>query len=244
MATRTAPGIYHRAELYDVIYRGRGKDYQGDVRELVELVRARNERASSLLDVACGTGGHLRHFAKEFERVAGVDLAQDMVDTARRNLPGIPVHQGDMCRFDLGERFDVITCMFSSIGYLGDVSELDSALRCLAAHLNPGGVLIIEPWWFPERAVGGHVVSNLVSEGDYTVSRVSHAVLTDKAHEMQVHYIVATPEQGIEHFTDTHVLSLFTREQYESAFTKAGCAVEYLTEGRPGPGLFIGTKAS
>nr|WP_232328208.1 class I SAM-dependent methyltransferase [Kibdelosporangium sp. MJ126-NF4]CEL18580.1 N, N-dimethyltransferase [Kibdelosporangium sp. MJ126-NF4]CTQ98064.1 N, N-dimethyltransferase [Kibdelosporangium sp. MJ126-NF4] len=243
MATRTPPGIYHRAELYDVIYRGRGKDYHGDARELVKIVKEHNDTASSLLDVACGTGKHLRHFAEEFEHVAGIDLAEDMVRIAARALPGVPVHHGDMADFDLGTRFDAITCMFSSIGYLPGVSELDSALRSFARHLNPGGVVVVEPWWFPEKAISGHVVSDLVTEGDHTVSRISHAVLADNAHRMEVHYVVATAGQGIEHFTDTHVLALFTRAQYEHAFTSAGLAVEYLTWDKPGPGLFVGTKA-
>ncbi|MBE1469426.1 class I SAM-dependent methyltransferase [Kibdelosporangium phytohabitans] len=243
MATRTPPGIYHRAELYDVIYRGRGKDYQGDARDLVKLVKERNDTATSLLDVACGTGKHLRYFAEEFDRVAGVDLAEDMVRIAGDSLPGIPVYQADMSDFDLGSRFDAITCMFSSIGYLPGVSELDSALRSFSRHLNPGGIVVIEPWWFPERAISGHVVSDLVTEGDCTVSRISHAVLAGNAHRMDVHYVVARTGQGIEHFTDTHVLALFTREQYENAFVMAGLSVEYMTWDKPGPGLFVGSKA-
>ena len=52
----------------------------------------------------------------------------------------------DMTSFDLGRRFDVVTCLFSSIGYVGTAERLDQAIATMAAHLEPGGTLIVEPW--------------------------------------------------------------------------------------------------
>ena len=54
-----------------------------------------------------------------------------------------------MTAFDLGCRFDVVTCLFSSIGYVGTVERLDQAIATMAAHLEPGGTLIVEPWLSP-----------------------------------------------------------------------------------------------
>ncbi|GLW09410.1 methyltransferase type 11 [Microtetraspora sp. NBRC 13810] len=244
MSKRELSGIYHRADLYDAIYRGRGKDYQADSMAIAKHISERNASAASLLDVACGTGSHLRHFAGLFAHVEGVDLAPDMVRLARENLPGVPVHEGDMSGFSLDGTFDAITCLFSSVGYLGDVARLDATLRCFAEHLNPGGVIVLEPWYFPDNATSGSVVGDLVTVGERTISRVSHAVRREGAHHMEVHYLVADRESGIQHFSDTHILSLFDRRQYESAFEKAGCAVEFLAPGESGsgPGLFVGTK--
>lgn len=240
--TNGLAGIYRRAELYETIYRGRGKDYAADSARVTALVREHHPSAASLLDVACGTGSHLRYFAKEFDHVEGVDLAADMVRLARRNLPGVPVHQGDMRDFRLDRTFDAITCMFSSIGYLRDADELTAALECFGRHLAPGGVIVLEPWWFPERALARHVVGDVVTVDGRTVSRVSHAVRRGAAHHMEVHYLVADPDAGIQHFTDTHVLALFEREQYEAAFARAGCRAEYLGPEETSPGLFVGVR--
>jgi ubiquinone/menaquinone biosynthesis C-methylase UbiE len=46
------------AHLYDLIYSF--KDYGEEAQDLVSLIRERNPKAGSLLDVACGTGEHLR----------------------------------------------------------------------------------------------------------------------------------------------------------------------------------------
>ncbi|GAA0930145.1 class I SAM-dependent methyltransferase [Nonomuraea longicatena] len=242
---RELSGIYHHADLYAAIYRGRGKDYESDAAAIAKHVLDRNPRAASLLDVACGTGSHLRHFARAFAHVEGIDLAPDMVRLARLELPGIAVHTGDMREFALGRTFDAVTCLFSSVGYLEDAGQLDAALGCLARHLDPGGVLVLEPWYFPENATSGSVVGDLVTVEGRTISRVSHSVRENGAHRMRVHYLVADQESGVRHLSDTHVLSLWERERYESAFERAGCAVEYLPPGEPGtsgPGLFVGVR--
>ena len=49
-----------RPPLYDAIYQGIGKDYAAESAEITALIRARRPDAVTLLDVACGTGGHLR----------------------------------------------------------------------------------------------------------------------------------------------------------------------------------------
>ncbi|WP_119728823.1 class I SAM-dependent DNA methyltransferase [Thermomonospora amylolytica] len=238
------PPIYRHAEVYDAFYEGRGRAYEDDSRMLVDCIRERNPAAATLLDVACGTGRNLRCFAEAFEHVEGVDLADDMLRIARGRLPGVPLHRGDMKDFRLGRRFDAITCLFSSIGYLGDAGQLNAALRCFGRHLNPGGVIVVEPWYSPENALSGQVLGDVVTVDGQTISRLSHAVVEGRAHRMTVHYLVADSESGIRHFTDLHVLSLFTRQEYETAFAEAGVAsVEFLETGRGRPGLLVGVKS-
>ncbi|MDA2813262.1 class I SAM-dependent methyltransferase [Nocardiopsis sp. RSe5-2] len=231
-------GIYRWAELYEDVYSGRGKDYAADAERVAAIITERRPGAVSLLDAACGTGAHLRHLADRFDTVEGVDLAEDMLRVARERLPGTALHTGDMRDFRLGRRFDAVTCMFSSIGYTGGAEGVRATLASFARHLEPGGVIVLEPWYFPETALDRHVVADTFTVGARTVSRVSRAVLEDGAHRMEVHYIVADRENGIRHFTDEHVLAVVAREEYERAFEEAGCAVEYLPG--DGPGLFVG----
>ncbi|WP_018657700.1 class I SAM-dependent methyltransferase [Actinomadura flavalba] len=235
--------IYSRAEIYDAVYRGRGRDYRADSARLTALVRERNPAASSLLDVACGTGANLAHFAADFPDVAGVDLAPDMLRVARERLPGALLHEGDMRSFELGRRFDAVTCLFSSIGYVDDLAQLTAALERCVAHLNPGGVMLIEPWHFTENALSGHVTGDTVAVDGRTISRMSHTVREGDGHRMTVHYLVADAASGIDHFTDLHMLALFSRAEYERAFTDAGAArLEFLDTGPGRPGLFVAVR--
>ena len=78
--------------------------------------------ARSLLDVACGTGKHLEHLQHHY-RVAGVDISPAMLDVARRRLPGVPLHVGDMVDFELGRTFDVVTCL-ESLEFTSDPKQI------------------------------------------------------------------------------------------------------------------------
>lgn len=243
LSTDVAP--YERADVYHDFYHGRGKGYRAEAEALVELARKHTPQATTLLDVACGTGSHLAELAASFREVVGVDLSADMLAVAARDDPGRELHQGDMRTFSLDRRFDVVTCMFSSTGYLADQAELDRAISNLAGHLTPGGTLIVEPWWFPEAFRPGWVAADLVRTGDRRISRMSHTVAADlpdrSASRMTIHYTVGSPESGIEHFTEVHVMTLFDRDAYEQAFHRAGLNCSYLTHELFPPGLFVGT---
>ncbi|WP_116041256.1 class I SAM-dependent DNA methyltransferase [Amycolatopsis palatopharyngis] len=234
--------IYERADIYHDFYQGRGKDYRAEATLILELIRDRNPVADSLLDVACGTGAHLRELAGPFETVVGTDLSPKMLEVAMRNTPEIPLHQGDMRDFRFDRRFDAVTCMFSSVGYLATADDLDKAVRNFADHVNPGGVVIVEPWWFPDNFVSGWVGADIVNVDGRTISRLSYSVRKGNASHMEVHYTVAVPETGIEHFTDIHVMTLFDRDSYEAAFRKAELTVEYVKHEQAAPGMFVGYK--
>ncbi len=228
------------ADIYDRIHAHRGKDYAGEARLIAELVRARNPDAASVLDVAAGTGSHLRYLSVEFPDAAGLEQSPEMIAVAKRRIPGVTVHQGDMREFDLGRTFDVITLMFSSIGYVRDYPDLERTLIVLGRHLGPGGVLVIEPWVFPDTFTPDYLSTDLVRDEYGAVTRFSHSVREGDATVMSVQYLIATPEHGIRHLTDRHRLALFTREQYLAAFEAAGCPAELLEPF--GRGLFVGVK--
>src|ERR687895_895894 len=110
------------AELYDAIYSD--KDYAGEARQLHDVIQHLGRSGGrALLDVACGTGVHLSHLRAWYD-VEGVELNQAMLAIARRRLPGVSLHQGDMAEFRLPRRFDAITCLFSAIGYVRTVERL------------------------------------------------------------------------------------------------------------------------
>ncbi|WP_329621500.1 class I SAM-dependent methyltransferase [Streptomyces sp. NBC_01255] len=231
------------ADVYDLFYLGRGKDYAAEASDIADLVRSRTPEASSLLDVACGTGTHLEHFTKEFADTAGLELSEDMLTHARTRLPDATLHQGDMRDFRLGRRFSAVVSMFSSVGYLRTTGELDAAVASFAQHLEPGGVVVVEPWWFPETFADGWVSADVVRRDGRTVARVSHSVREGNATRMEVHFTVADPGRGVRHFSDVHLITLFQQAEYEAAFTAAGLRVEYVEGGPSGRGLFVGVPA-
>ncbi|PRX51449.1 dTDP-3-amino-3,6-dideoxy-alpha-D-glucopyranose N,N-dimethyltransferase/dTDP-3-amino-3,4,6-trideoxy-alpha-D-glucopyranose N,N-dimethyltransferase [Prauserella shujinwangii] len=218
-------------EVYDLVMRNRGRDYAGEARAILGLVDERNPGAASLLDVACGTGLHLRELAAPFAEVHGLDVSEDMLALAKRRIEGLRCHQADMRRVRLPVRFDVIVCMFA-IPHLRSGPELDATVAGLAAQLAPGGLLIIEPWYRPEQFVPGYVARDVVEVDGHTVVRLSHSRWLDRRANrirMVVHHALADADHGIRHATDEVDLTLFTDEQYRHAFAAAGCTAERFT---------------
>jgi len=229
------------AEVYDLIYRGRGKDFRAEAADLAELIRARKPDATSLLDVACGTGEHLRFLREHFAEVAGVELSPAMRAVATAKLPGVPVTGGDMRDFALGRTFDAVTCMFSSVAYMPTVADLRAAIARMAQHLAAGGVLVLEPWFFPEQFADGHVAGHVVRDAGRTVSRVSRSVRVDGVTRMESQYLVAD-DRGIEHFAQVEMITLFDESDYLQAVELAGCAAEFVADRLSDRGLVVGTK--
>ena len=74
------------AHVYDLIYAAEGKDYLAESTEVRDQIAERSPDVTSLLDVACGTGGHLRYLRDWFE-VTGLDVDPAMLTQARSVLP-------------------------------------------------------------------------------------------------------------------------------------------------------------
>ncbi|MFC8870966.1 class I SAM-dependent DNA methyltransferase [Streptomyces sp. NPDC057148] len=230
------------AKIYYAQHTARGKDYAAEAELVVEQIRRRLPGAARLLDVACGTGGHLGPFTGLIGHAEGIDLSEPMLEIARTDLPGIPLHTGDMRSFDLGSTFDAVTCLFASIGYVGSLDELGQALACFARHVVPGGVVAVEPWWFPETYVDRWVSSDVIEVDGDTIARLAHTVRDGDASRMSVHYLIASRDAGVRHVSEEHRAMLFTREQYEAAFRLAGLRPEYLPGVLSGRGLFVGVR--
>lgn len=229
------------AKFYNAIYESMGKDYVAEAQQVHNIIQ-QHKRASgnTLLEVACGTGLHASVLQKYYQ-VEGLDLDAEMLAVASQNYPGIPFHQGDMAEFELGKQFDVVTCLFSSIGYVRTKERMHQAVQTMSDHLLPGGVIILEPWFTPDQWKPGRVSALFVDQPDLKISRMNISEVDGNLSFLVFHYTVGTP-QGIDYFTERHELGLFTHEEYLEAFYKAQLEVIHDPEGLDGRGLYIGLK--
>ena len=229
------------ADLYDSIYFHTGKDYDGEARALRGIIRKHNPGARTLLDVGCGTGQHLARFRQHYG-VEGADLDPGMLRHARARLgEDVPLHVADMVELDLGKRFDVVTCLFSAIGYVRTAPRLRRAVKALASHLEPGGLLIVEPWFHPEtwRADRPGVYASWVDEPELKVARFGVNRRRGRLTTLNHRFRVATPG-GFQTLREKLVLGLFADAEYRRAFELAGLRVEHDPKGIAGRGTYVG----
>jgi SAM-dependent methyltransferase len=230
------------AQYYDTIYLSM-KDYGAEADTLTAFIHQyRRSTGNRLLDVACGTGLHLSYLKQHFQ-VEGLDLDEQLLTIARQRNPDIPLHHADMTDFALGRTFDIVTCLFSAIGYVKTLENLSRAIQCMAQHLSAGGVLMIEPWFTPETWRPGTVHARFIDEPDLKITRMNTSDVNGRLSIMDMHYLVGTPE-GIHHYVERHELGLFTTEEIIHTLTACGLEVTYDAAGLTGRGLFIGQQVS
>jgi SAM-dependent methyltransferase len=132
------------AEYYDLLY-STFKDYAAEADRIAALARQAMPGCRTVLDVACGTGEHARLLARQGFEVDGLDLSPAFLRIARARHPAGRFFEADMSGFRLPGRYDVVLCLFSSIGYLTTIDRVTAALVCFRDHLSPGGVVVGSP---------------------------------------------------------------------------------------------------
>ena len=230
------------AAIYDLLYTGTGiKDFAAEASELHALIQEAAQGAKTLLDVACGTGALLAEMRRWYS-VEGVDISADMLAVAKRRLPDVTFTQADMRALDVGRTFDAVTCLFSSIGYITEPSELKPAIARLAAQVAPAGVLIVDGWLRPEVWEDGHRPhAEEASDANMTVVRLAFSRRDSDITEMDMHHLVAT-EKGIEHFSEEHRLRLVPTDEYVAAFEAAGLTTRVVPDYMPGRDRVVGVR--
>lgn len=108
-----------------------------------------------VLEVSCGTGANFSLLQEQIGptgRLVGIDYTPAMLDQAerlirRQNWQNVELVQADAATLDLGEQFDaVLWSLAASV-----VPGWQAALERAAAHVKPGGQLVVADARFSER---------------------------------------------------------------------------------------------
>ena len=229
------------AKYYDLIYHW--KDYGKEANSIKDLIKKyKKSDGNKLLDVGCGTGKHLEYFKDEFSLV-GIDINNEMVEVAKTKFKDVILEQGNMINFNLKTEFDVILCLFSSIGYVKTYSNLEKTITNFTNHLKKGGVLIIEPWFTKSNYWVGAPGMTTYDGEDVKIARLNTTKIEGDLSIMEMHYLIAEKDKDVIHFADTHELGLFETDKTLDFMEKAGLKAEFLKDGlMKDRGLFIGVK--
>lgn len=227
------------ADLYDSIYEF--KDYAAEARQIRQLIERERPGAKTILDVGCGTAEHARFLSTVFE-VDGIDIEPKFVEIARSKNPRGNFTVADMRTFDLGKRYDVVQCLFSSIGYILVPEDTVAALKRFHGHLAPGGVVLIEPWYSPDAYEPGLPFMKVVDKPNLKVCRINVSERDGDVSILHFHYLIAT-ENGVRRTEEVHRLALVTKEQMTEYLEAAGLRSAFDPVGLSDRGLFVAHPA-
>ncbi len=224
------------AKWYDALYSF--KDYQQESDTIVSLLRREHPRADSILNVACGTAEHDKYLSKMYS-VDGIDINSEFIEVASKKNPDGQYFCADMTNFKLTKTYDIILCLFSSIGYVKTIDNVIKTFRCFKRHLNEDGIIVIEPWfvpaaWNPDGRV--HMLTGETTDGK--ICRMNISEQEGSLSILNFHYLVGT-SNGVEYFTELHELGLFSVEEMKETFKVVELSVNYDKDGLTDRGLYI-----
>jgi len=229
------------AKYYDRVYSFR--DYLDEaVRTQNLIIKYLETRGNTLLDIACGTGLHLKHLKDDFS-CTGVDISKSMLKIARKNAKGVTFKEADMKTLRLGKQFDVIVCLLSSIGYVKTAASLEKTIRNFSKHLKKGGLALIEPSHAKSFYVSGEPRITTYDGKDAKIARVNVTKIRQATAVLNMHILIAERGKDAKYFVDRHELGLFGINNTLRIMKAAGLKSKYLKNGlMPGRELFVGIK--
>ena len=115
-------------------------DYRAQSQCVMRLQQVFGNGGRRHLDLACGTGPHVRHFLDAGYLSSGLDLNQPMLDRAAVRCPQAHFSCQDMCSF-VCEQQDLLTCFLYSLHYTGSIARLQACIASAHAALSAGGLL-------------------------------------------------------------------------------------------------------
>ncbi len=217
--------------LYALVHRGT----PGDVSFYLRAARG----ACSVLELGCGYGRLLGPLAGAGHAVVGLDRDEGLLALARASLRDIAqpardrvalVH-GDMCDFDLADRFDRVFIPYSGIYCLDSPLDVLACLECVRRHLTLDGLLVWDAYNIDAFHAGGDsgdadpgepVTSVQLDDEVYDV--YEHSVWERDAQRLRVTYLYQ-PRGGGAPGQDEIVHRYLLTPQIEPLMAEAGLRV-------------------
>ena len=148
-----------------------------------------------------------------------------------------------MSDFAIDRRYDVVLCLFSSIGYLVTLARVRAAFECFRNHLAPGGIVMVEPWFAPGVLDPSRTARDIGETGGIRVDRFSRVEVEGRLSRLYFEYRIEQ-DGKTQHATEIHELGLFTPEEMGATFTEAGLTAQFDPVGLTGRGLWVARVAT
>lgn len=200
------------AKYYDLIFQG--KDYRKESDFIREVVKRKMPNAKSILDVGCGTGTHLNMLVDRFEMLWGIDPNPEIIKEAKKKSFKINYLVASMAEFEIRQKFDVITCLYSVFNYNLTVKEAKKTINNFKKHLNNNG-LVIFALYTPhniEKKISLHIGK---SEG-VEIAKISQYFFDPKTHLENCDFLVLVKDKnGVDFYTElNHKYRIYEIEEF------------------------------
>jgi len=108
------------------------------------LFFSRTPTGARVLDLCCGSGHVTKELISRGYRVTGVDKSPELIELARRDLPGTDLRVQDATDLHLEEQYDAVLSTFDSLNHILNLDDLRKVFLGVHAILKPGGLFLFD----------------------------------------------------------------------------------------------------
>lgn len=216
------------SRCYDLLYAG--KDYAAEVEYVIGHIKKHHPKASSVLELGCGTGRHARLLAKHGFRVHGVDLSAEMVQVAQSNHQhaesNVTFEIADVRSLRLGRVFDCVISLFHVMSYQTSNEDIRNAFRTAAEHTSSDGLFIFDSWYGPGVLTDPPAVRvKRASSDQLSLIRLAEPTIDPSTNVVQVDYSMHVTEDNPPRqrwISESHRMRYFFVPEIELMLEEAG----------------------
>jgi SAM-dependent methyltransferase len=198
-----------------------------------------------VLELGCGTGRITLAIAEAGYRIAGLDISGKMLERAAEKRAALRrearerVHlvQGDMTRFDLGEKFRSIIIPFRPFQHLLEVDQQIACLDCVRNHLAPRGRVIVDFFQTDAERMHDPMFLNESLLVEYHMADGRRVALSERVvafhralqrNDVEMIFRVAHPDGKQEKLVMAWTLRYFFRYEVEHLLARCGFQLQAL----------------
>ena len=219
----TLAEIYH--EMYQHVF-----DYEKEFHFYDAILKANN--CHTILEVGCGSGMLARRFLANGYDYLGLDLYNEMLDIARREVLSDRFLQCDMRNLSFDQQFDAILVTGRSLAYVIDNQGIIDTLQGVHKSLKENGSFVFGVFDANQIFDNFNDFEQNIEHNGKKIRRISHLeknLTTGWTYDWFAKYIIEKGNE-ISEFDDITTLRAFTRDEIQLFMKLNGFVIEEIIE--------------
>lgn len=141
------------AYYYNLFYGD--KNYKKEAESIYILLnKYTSKKINNILNIGCGTGRHDVELARLGYTMHGIDISENMISIANKNLPSdlqskISYEIGDAKQYDTEIMYDAVISLFHVISYQNENRDVIDFMKTAGKCLNSGALFLFDLWYGP-----------------------------------------------------------------------------------------------
>jgi len=219
----TLAEIYH--EMYQHVF-----DYEKEFHFYDAILKTNN--CHKILEVGCGSGMLARRFLASGYDYLGLDLYNEMLDIARREVPSGQFIQCDMRNLSFDQQFDAILITGRSIAYVIENQGILDTLKGVHKSLKDNGLFVFGVFDANQIFDNFNDFEQNINHNGKKIRRISHLeknLATGWTYDWFAKYIIEEDNEILE-YDDITTLRTFTRDEITLFIKLTGFDIEEIID--------------